>query len=208
MGTIKGGILGGFAGKVGAVIGGRWKDKDVMKGLPRKRTDNPTAIQLEQRAKIKVMVSFLRKLSKLLRKTFRDAGMSGGNFALRQNIQFAITGNYPSYGIDFSKVVLAKGSLEVADGAVASAGTAGKIVFNWNYVANAGDANGTDTAIIISYCPDLNRAGYDYTTATRIDNTATLEVPGFSGKLVHTWMTFSSKEGVADSVYCGSVTVL
>ena len=33
MGTIKQGILGGFSGKVGSVIGGIWKGISYMRGL-------------------------------------------------------------------------------------------------------------------------------------------------------------------------------
>jgi len=34
MGTIKKGILGGFSGKVGTVIGGVWKGIEYMRSIP------------------------------------------------------------------------------------------------------------------------------------------------------------------------------
>ena len=34
MGTISKGILGGFSGKVGTVIGGNWKGIDYMRSIP------------------------------------------------------------------------------------------------------------------------------------------------------------------------------
>lgn len=49
MGTIKKGILGGFSGKVGTVVGGSWKGISYMRSLPQKvkkpayrRTSKPT----------------------------------------------------------------------------------------------------------------------------------------------------------------------
>ena len=49
MGKIKQGILGGFKGKVGTVIGSSWNGIAYMKGLPQSQKDPKTAAQLSQR---------------------------------------------------------------------------------------------------------------------------------------------------------------
>ena len=49
MGKIKQGILGGFKGKVGTVIGASWNGIAYMKGLPQSQKDPKTAAQLAQR---------------------------------------------------------------------------------------------------------------------------------------------------------------
>ena len=49
MGKIKQGILGGFKGKVGTVIGASWNGSAYMKGLPQSQKDPKTAAQLAQR---------------------------------------------------------------------------------------------------------------------------------------------------------------
>ena len=49
MGKIKQGILGGFKGKVGTVIGSSWNGISYMKGLPQSQKDPKTAAQLSQR---------------------------------------------------------------------------------------------------------------------------------------------------------------
>jgi hypothetical protein len=41
MGIIKGGILGGFTNKTGAVIGAYWRTLHTMRGLPRKGGKQP-----------------------------------------------------------------------------------------------------------------------------------------------------------------------
>ncbi|MDP9040682.1 MAG: DUF6266 family protein [Bacteroidota bacterium] len=51
MGTIVKGILGGFSGKVGTVVGSSWKGLAVMKSVPGPRKGSPTLLQLEQQAK-------------------------------------------------------------------------------------------------------------------------------------------------------------
>ena len=56
MGTIKQGILGGFSGKVGTVIGSSWRGIQVMRGLSTGRKGSPTDAQLQQQAKSAVMI--------------------------------------------------------------------------------------------------------------------------------------------------------
>ena len=50
MGKIKQGILGGFKGKVGTVIGSSWNGIAYMKGLPQSQKDPKTAAQIAHRA--------------------------------------------------------------------------------------------------------------------------------------------------------------
>ncbi len=49
MGKIKQGILGGFKGKVGTVIGSSWNGIAYMRGLPQSTKDRKSAAQLVQR---------------------------------------------------------------------------------------------------------------------------------------------------------------
>ena len=58
MGKIKQGILGGFKGKVGTVIGSSWNGIAYMKGLPQSQKDPKTAAQLSQR-------SYFREIQRL-----------------------------------------------------------------------------------------------------------------------------------------------
>jgi hypothetical protein len=208
MATHQHGILGGFSGKLGTVIGSCWKRLEVMKARPRKRKDNPTPEQLDARVKLALMGAFIKRFSGVLRKTFRGENMSGSNIALAYNIENAITGSYPSYSINYPNVRLAQGDLFLVAGGNAVAGSAGEIVFNWQNNVNTLYAPATDTAVVICYCPEFDRSIYAFTSATRSDMTTTLNAGSFSGKVVHTWMAFISKTDVSESVYCGSVTVL
>ena len=53
MGKIKQGILGGFKGKVGTVIGSSWNGIAYMRGLAQSVKNPKTAAQLQQRAYFK-----------------------------------------------------------------------------------------------------------------------------------------------------------
>ena len=49
MGTIKKGILGGFSGKVGNVIGSSWKGISYMRSMPQNVTQTRSAAQSAQK---------------------------------------------------------------------------------------------------------------------------------------------------------------
>lgn len=66
MGKIKKGILGGFSGRVGNVIGGSWKGIDYMRSEATSIADPKTAKQLEQRSKFRVAVEFAKNCVPLI----------------------------------------------------------------------------------------------------------------------------------------------
>jgi len=67
MGTIKKGILGGFSGRVGTVVGSSWKGISYMRSLPQKVKNPRTLLQMNQRTKFAVTLNYLKPLNGLLR---------------------------------------------------------------------------------------------------------------------------------------------
>ena len=63
MGKIKQGILGGFKGKVGTVIGASWNGIAYMRGLPQSQKDPKTAAQIAQRAFFREVQDLVGQLS-------------------------------------------------------------------------------------------------------------------------------------------------
>lgn len=63
MGKIKQGILGGFKGKVGTVIGSSWNGIAYMKGLPQSVKDPRTDAQVQQRNFFKEVQGLVSQLS-------------------------------------------------------------------------------------------------------------------------------------------------
>ena len=63
MGKIKQGILGGFKGKVGTVIGASWNGIAYMRGLPQSTKDRKSAAQLAQRALFKEVQDLVGQLT-------------------------------------------------------------------------------------------------------------------------------------------------
>jgi hypothetical protein len=212
MGTISGGVLGGFNGKVGAVIGSHWKGKAVMRGRSTAKRAKSSALQLEQQAKFTLMVNFLQAIVDFLNISFKKAAvqMSGFNKALSANIQFAITGTYPDFVIDYSKVQLSKGSLPNVVAPTAASTVAGKLAFTWADNSNIKGALSSDVAYVAAYNEELKHWILNDDAAARNSGTFVLDATGYSGKPLQTYIGFMSADGkkASASIYTGVVTVL
>src|SRR5688572_17879065 len=127
------GILGGFSGKVGTVVGGSWKGIPYMRSLPnRKKNGKLTPGQEQQQEKFKLASRFIRELSQLVSHSFQAvAGQTSRNAALSSVITQAIGGVYPNLVIDYSVVQVAKGILKKASNTAAVSTVAGKLAFSW-----------------------------------------------------------------------------
>ena len=211
MGTINKGILGGFSGKVGTVVGGSWKGIQYMRSQPNRRSFNPSQKQLEQQAKFALIMHFLQPMAGLLNITFRNFAvkMTGINNALGYNIQAAITGNYPAYDIDYTMALVSRGDLPNALAPAVTSGAASMLTFSWTDNTGAGIAKATDQAVLVAYCPSMKLAVYTTAGGMRSAVTGDLDASPFSGLAVETWLAFISENGqkVATSIFTGEVIV-
>ena len=103
MGVIKQGILGGVAGKVGAVVGGIWKGIDYLRSMPASVANPNTVKQQNQRSKFTLTLNFLKPLTSLLPIGFKNyaSGMTGFNVAMSYNVKNAITGVFPNFAVNY-----------------------------------------------------------------------------------------------------------
>lgn len=114
MGTIKNGILGGFSGKVGTVVGGTWNGVDYMRSEAQTVKNPQSARQMKQRARFMFASKFLRQFGKYLDLGFQEtvADMSALNIAIQLNLKNgAVTEDGTGFNIDYSKLVLSKGTV-------------------------------------------------------------------------------------------------
>lgn len=196
MGTIKQGVLGGFSGKVGTVIGFIRNGVACMRGLATSFTDAHSPAQVEQRAKFGLVVKFLRPLVALLRIGFKSAAssMSGFNAAVSYTLANAVSGISPDFAIDYSKVLVSCGNLPGAMNAAADSTVAATIDFTWDDNAWDFGAKATDKVVLVAYCPSLNRSVSVIGAATRAQEAQTMQVPAsFSGQTVQTYIGFCSE---------------
>ncbi len=212
MGIISKGILGGFSGLVGTVVGGTWKGIPYMRSLPTSKRSVFSQPQLAQQAKFSLAVKFLQSMTGLLTVSFSDFAvrMTGFNNALGYTLKNAVTGSYPIYSIDYSLALVSRGDLPNAISPEAVSTVAGQVNFVWTDNSGVGKAAATDKAILAMYCPDRKQCIYTTLGADRSAESDVMSAPSFSGQQVQTYVGFISADGknIASSIYTGQVTVL
>jgi hypothetical protein len=134
-------------------------------------------------------------------------GLTGQHKALGHMLKKAITGTYPDFSIAYNKVIVSEGTLLNAFDAKAVAAKE-TIQFSWTNNAGLSNTDASDQVLMAAYCPEFNCTAYRI-GAARSTGTDSLQMPGFSGKVVHTWMGFISANGdeIATSLYTGELTV-
>jgi hypothetical protein len=212
MGTINKGILGGFSGTVGTVIGGSWKGIDYMRSQPARRSGTLTPAQVDQRIKFGLVIKFVQSFAGLVMISFRNYAvkMTGTNNAVSYILKNAITGTAPNFTIDYSLVLVSRGDLPNVNNPQAAPGAQpGEVTFTWTNNAGVGKAKPDDKALLLVYCPETSQSIYTTGSALRSAQTEILDVSMFSGKVVETYVGFMSADGkdIASSIYTGPVTV-
>jgi hypothetical protein len=212
MATIKKGILGGFSGKVGTVIGGNWKGIDYMRSLPKRSSKPATALQNDQRLKFSLVVGFLRPMSQLIAKGFQSVADARTplNAAVSYHVREAVMGTSPNFTIDTSKVLFSQGDLTGAWAPLAESTVPASINFNWQDNTGTGLSAATDQAVLLVYNAQKQQYVFLENAASRSATEVDMIVPSdFSGDEVDCWISFSTSDGkrMATSIYVGKVTV-
>ena len=213
MGTIKQGILGGFSGKVGTVIGASWKGIDYMRSIPVSVLNPNTPAQLEHRAKFSAIVNFLKPLTAFLRIGFKSQAikMSGYNAAMAANFKNVITGTYPAFAIDYTKVSVSQGNLPGAMNPAAASATSGEVRFTWENNTWETDASADDQAVLVVYNPIKLAAVSVIGGITRSVGAQTVTLPNsFAGDEVQCYIAFTNanQSVISNSQYVMGLIVI
>lgn len=205
MGKIKQGVLGGFSGKVGPVIGSSWKGKAYMKGIALSFNDANTDLQKAQRQRFTVVSGFVMSILSFVRTGFRSVadGMTTINACMSYNLRNGITGTYPNLALDFTKLL-------VADGPIENVYNPSKqyddlsLEIGWSDNSGIGNAQGNDRVNVLVYCPEKGNSVMKELGA-RSERTGDIALPSaWSGSTVHVWMACTRGNESGKSVYLGS----
>jgi hypothetical protein len=212
MGKLMNGILGGFSGTVGPVVGASWRGKQVIRSRPPSKRRHSSKKQLKQQAKMSLITSFIGPLSSLLNSVYQN--VSGQttcfNKAMSYNLRNAIDGEYPAFKINYTRVVLGIGDLLNVDNLTSHSESAGRFTISWRDNSNEGSARATDQLFLAVYCVDLKQWNSKHGGPQRNAGICTIDVPAFSGKSVEAYIGFLSADArfVTTSLYTGSSYIL
>ncbi len=180
MGKLNIGILGGFSGTVGTVIGStNKKGDDIIRVKSKKPRVNNSQSQLEQQTRFGLVTGFLMPLNFLLKNSFKSlAGdqMSPYNYACQQALKNAIAGNGPDFELDYSKVLVSQGFLSRESNASAEE-VSGQVNFQWSDSTGQGKCASTDKAVLLVYNVDQAEVSYSVGATTRGSKSGSLNLP-------------------------------
>ena len=207
MGTIKQGILGGFNGKVGTVIGASWKGTAYMRGIAT-HTKNPrTPKQIEQRTKMEFARNFLQQAAEFINIGFKDVAkrQSPLNYAASQMMRNAIYGDYPDYSPIYSELKWSHGLLTppVVETVYANYDA---LDFLWQDNSGQGNAKADDISIVVVCSEEKQEIKCFMNGYTRSANSTHCELPeSWVDDHVHIYISMRSSDGklISNSHYCG-----
>ncbi len=210
MAKLKNGIFGPILGKLGPLVGASWKKTYYLRALPKKKKNSSkTAAQLANEQKFKFVTEWLVPFHPFVTVGFKEitGNRTEINEAFSFNYKNAVTGCYPNLGVDYSKVLLSKGSLPGLTGLTAQLKTPGELELQW-----ASDqvphASYDDQLLVVLFCPELKMTDGFIGGTKRADLSCRFKFnPKMKGKVLEVYVglvSLNAKKS-ADSLYLGQL---
>ncbi|MES2454931.1 MAG: DUF6266 family protein [Bacteroidota bacterium] len=203
------GPFGPMTGKIGNLVYYRANGVNRVRTIG-KITVPPTPAQLQIRMQMKVISQFLKLLTELLNVGFKmmaKVGSSPFNAATAYNIRHALTGLYPDVSIDYSKVMISMGSLELPTEMDVQLTTEG-LQFTWDGTSPNYYPRPDDQALLLAYFPGQHKAVYELYGPNRQVGLAKFPLPDdLIAEPMVVYMAFVSpdRKRLSNSVYLGWV---
>ena len=167
-------------------------------------SDPKTPKQIAQRSKFGFVTSEMKCMRNLFKFTF--GGIAGVNHGV--SLAFgAVTGEYPDFIFDYSKLIISQGGLDIAGHATAVKTIGTTLKFDWdNTVGNQSTENDWVNIFLLNATTKvgLHKKG----DMIRSQGTNEIELPAvWAGQSVHCWIFFTSTDGISisDSRYIDMV---
>ncbi|WP_316811489.1 DUF6266 family protein [Pedobacter heparinus] len=176
-----------------------------------KSNKKPTAAQLATRQKMAAVIKFLRPALPFVNVGFElevlGTDKNPHNAAVSYNVKNAMQGSYPDISLNYSKVLLSKGSLEPAiDPGATLTGTL--LELTWQVAADMDWGIKNDRAMLFIYCPELDKAVYVWSGSRRSTGKDEIELPlNYVDKELQVYIAFKADNGksMSNSVWVGLV---
>lgn len=209
MGILKNGILGGFSGKVGTVIGYTLMGQEIIRGRGEGRKAPFTEGELTNQQKFGLTQVWLKPITNFLRVGFQHYAKTYEGFvaAKSYNSKNALVYDDAGVHVDPALALVSYGDLDLAETASVVSESLGTVTFKWS----GGRSEYDDRAMFLLYDIDGMIAEFDTATVKRQLETGVFKVSeALFGKSVHAYIAFVSEDRKrrSNSQYLGLVTVL
>jgi len=208
MAKIKSGVLGPLSGKLGPVTGGTWKGIPYLRKTQRINTKPRTAAQLANEMKFKFINQWLSVLNPYFVAGFGPLALqkTEKNVAYQLNLP-AFTGVYPHLAVDYSKVIISKGSLPHLVNPQIIMLSPAEVVLSWEQSASP-QARYNDQLMLLLYCPELAYADGFIGGTLRSAGICSHHIDQrLIGKTLQVYLSVTSidRKVVSDSIYLGTL---
>ncbi|RZK48915.1 MAG: hypothetical protein EOO99_08405 [Pedobacter sp.] len=169
MGRIKSGLLGGFSGKIGPIIGYQVRGKNFIKGIPKKYSKEPTPAQLASRLRFALIQNWRSEFTQIFAISFRNHQYvhNPQNAAHRYNAAL-VQGEYPNYYLEPKNACISMGTLALLQELKIENVRAGEISLTWD-LDTSGNGKRLDFIGIVSWNPANKLINSNLTSARRKD---------------------------------------
>lgn len=222
MASIKYGILGPIIGKISNLVTYIRYGVPVVRTKPKKKSKKAKRSIAQQAVNLRFLMvkKFVAVIREFINVGYQfdvaDTPRIPENGAVSYLLKEAVTGVYPDYEMDFSKVLVSKGKLPVPlNPTVKLDGDTLKFRWTvdpkWSYKLNR------DQVMLLAYLPANNTAEYLLSGARRNEGSEELKVSlvpktnsnANKDEYIETYIAFISddRKRISDSVYVGRVSV-
>lgn len=206
MATFKSTTFGKISGKYGDALATQSKatGKNYLR-VASEPTNPRTDKQVAHRAKFGFMNSVLVPFYPVFKKNF--GGNTGIRYAISLAYNNAITGEYPDFVLDLSKVKMSEGNLYTVTNTAIEKAETGKFKIDWDTtVLDGTDPNSQATCVFFN--EDTKQVYTCLANATLMEGTVTIDMPVIWNEAnIHVWLYFVSADGLqkSNSQYIGSL---
>ncbi|MBB2144462.1 hypothetical protein GM921_03120 [Pedobacter sp. LMG 31464] len=210
MARLVNGILGGFSGKVGTVVGVIAGDDCIIRSLPKKGT-NFTTNELENQKKLGMVQAYLNPIKDLLKVGFANYYTKTGGFraALAYTRREALVSDHTNFYIDPALFKISGGLLPQAINP-AMVWNGPEILITWD-IADVNYEEEADQLMVLIYDTlNANATTRIFNGAFRRDGEIKIKLePHFSNVEVNVYIGFvaADRKSQSDSQYLGKIMV-
>ncbi|EDM36640.1 hypothetical protein PBAL39_25270 [Pedobacter sp. BAL39] len=199
-----------FIGKVGNTVSYMLNGQYVMRTIG-KYKGKRSIKQLANMMSMKVTTSFLSSVQSFIDVGFGLEAMGTNknafNLATSAVKKNAVKGEYPNLSIDYSKVLLSRGTVPAPEGVSISKTDQG-VLIKWEEAPPGPLRRGQDGVMVLVYFPEQNFSLATFHAGKRKDGSCCFEVPkSYLHKHMEVYISFRQSDGkaVSDSVYAGNL---
>jgi hypothetical protein len=186
--------FGTISGRHGSAVATTSKDGQSILRVYKAPSNPKTEAQVAHRAKFALVNSELSRMSKLFATSFGSS--KGTQLAVGLAMRNAVTGSYPNFVVDYSKLTISMGSLQPAQQSSAVLTGATTVKVEWDTPDDTFQGSPQDNVQLVFMNPVTKVGVLKEVAAIRSAGSVEVELPSvWTGAAIHCWIYFTASDG-------------